>query len=599
MTTFDTFALPDALLASLKSMKFETPTPIQAETIPHALQGKDVFGTAQTGTGKTLAYVIPLIAHLLNSPYSSALVLTPTRELALQVLTVCKQLLTDRNIQPTLLIGGDSMTKQLSQLSRKPRLFVGTPGRINDHLARKSLKIDKVDFVVFDETDRMLDMGFSIQLERIAQYLPAKRQMLMFSATITPTIVKISQTYLKDEIRLAIGSTTAPIAKIKQEILHIKETEKYDQLLKQLEISTGSFVVFVKTKFATERLAKRLCEDNHEADAIHGDLRQRNRERVIQDFRNGKHRILVATDVAARGLDIPHIECIVNYDLPQCPEDYIHRIGRTGRAGAEGRAISFVSSADGVKWKVIYKMMNPGEKFHEQPGSRSTQPSKKTFRKVGYSRNVSEDSDRPARKTTERSFERTNNYTAKPERRSSPKTGYGTKDNFADDRPSRKSSENFYARPGSKPSRPDNKSFYKTGATAKDNFSSDRPARKSSENFYARPESKPSRPDNKSFYKTGATAKDNFSSDRPARKSSENFYARPGSKTSRPDNKPSYKTGTTAKDSFAGDRPARKTAARSSDVTKNNSGEDQNRQGAGKPKTARNHRKNSKPFFAA
>jgi len=368
---FSDFNLPSALLESISSNKFETPTPIQLKTIPEALEGKDIFGTAQTGTGKTLAYAIPLIAHLINSPQSAALVLAPTRELAMQVLHEIKKLAGNIPMNSALLIGGDSMEKQLSQLAKKPRFFVGTPGRINDHLMRKSLKLDKVDFVVFDETDRMLDMGFSIQLEKIAHYLPDQRQMLMFSATITPTIVAISKTYMLDEVRVSVGSTTNPTEKIKQEIIRVTEAEKYETLLNHLQRSNGSVVIFVKTKFATERLAKRLYEDSHKAKAIHGDLRQRQRESVITSFRNSKNRILVATDVAARGLDIPHIEYVINYDLPQCPEDYIHRIGRTGRAGAEGIAISFISPQDETKWRIIYQMMNPKEKYK----SSDTKPS--------------------------------------------------------------------------------------------------------------------------------------------------------------------------------------------------------------------------------
>ena len=489
MKNFDNFELPDALLSSLKLMQFETPTPIQAETIPHALIGKDVFGTAQTGTGKTLAYLIPLIAHLINSPDSSALILTPTRELALQVLNVLKQLVTNKgNIQPTLLIGGDSMFKQLNQLSRKPRLFVGTPGRINDHLSRGSLKLNKVDFVVFDETDRMLDMGFSIQLERIAKYLPEKRQILMFSATITPEIVKISRSYMQDEIRLSVGSTTAPIAKIKQEILNVKETEKYDELLNQLEINKGSFIVFMKTKFATERLAKRLREDDQEADAINGDLRQRDRERVIQNFRDGKHRILVATDVVARGLDVRHVECIVNYDMPQCPEDYIHRIGRTGRAGAEGKAISFISSQDVTKWRVIQKMMNPGEKFQDNSRAESSprggkRPSRNTGdRPFAGARSRSRDSGSEDRPRTRGAASGGFSSGARPRSSSSDYAGKTEGRSFSGARP-RSGSSDYAGKPEGRSfsgARPRSGSSDYAGKTASRSFAGARPRGKDS-----------------------------------------------------------------------------------------------------------------------
>lgn len=360
MEDFKSLGLPQGLLQSLAAMNFTTPTPIQAQTIPLALQGSDILGSAQTGTGKTAAYVIPMVSHLVNNPSDAALILTPTRELAVQVLDTV-HLMTGRKsgIFTALLIGGDPMFKQLKQLRHKPRIIVGTPGRINDHLMRGTLSLENVKFFVLDETDRMLDMGFSVQLQKIAQYLPAKRQTLMFSATMAPTIVKIAQTYLKNEVRVAVGSTTTPTEKITQEVLRIAEPKKYDTLVEQLNLYAGSCIIFVKTKSGTEKLAHRLRENGHDADAIHGDLRQRNRERVIKAFRSGKYRILVATDIAARGLDIPDIECVINYDLPQCPEDFIHRIGRTGRAGAEGRAISLITSQDNLKWKNICRLINP------------------------------------------------------------------------------------------------------------------------------------------------------------------------------------------------------------------------------------------------
>jgi len=366
MENFLTLNLHEVLTQSLLDMKFQKPTPIQAQTIPHALEGKDVLGSAQTGTGKTVAYGIPLISYLLNKDHGSAIVLAPTRELAMQVINQLHMLLGKKShIKSTLLIGGDSMFKQLAQLKNRPRLIVGTPGRVNDHLERGTLKLHNAEFLVFDETDRMLDMGFSIQIQQIVKYMPEKRQTLMFSATMSPSIIKTAQNYLQTPVRISVGSTTAPTDKIKQEIIKTTDSEKYNILMDHLEKSEGSFIIFMKTKHATERLALKLRGSGHTADAIHGDLRQRNREQVIRSFRDGKHRILVATDVAARGLDIPHIEYVVNYDLPMNPEDYIHRIGRTGRAGKEGTAISFVTPSDGSKWRVIHKLINDGE--HSAP----------------------------------------------------------------------------------------------------------------------------------------------------------------------------------------------------------------------------------------
>lgn len=259
------------------------------------------------------------------------------------------------------------MFKQLQQLKRNPRLIVGTPGRINDHLLRRSLVLNKTDFLVLDETDRMLDMGFGIQLEQIAKFLPAKRQTLMFSATLPANIISLSRKYLTNPVRIAIGSTTAAADNIRQEIVKTNDAQKYGELMKQLKERDGSVLIFVKTKFGAERLAAKLNRENQSADAIHGDLRQAKRERVIANFRKMKSRILVATDIAARGLDIPHIESVINYDLPQCPEDYIHRIGRTARAGASGIAVNLLTPKEASQWKAIYKLMHPSANADTKP----------------------------------------------------------------------------------------------------------------------------------------------------------------------------------------------------------------------------------------
>ncbi len=366
MIHFQTLGLPQQLMYSLDQMKFIRPTPIQSQAIPLALQGKDILGSAQTGTGKTGAFGIPLITRLISHKHGSALVLTPTRELATQVMQMLKQMLgKNSSIKTALIIGGEPILKQIQQLKVKPRLIIGTPGRINDLLARGSLVLGEAGFLVLDETDRMLDMGFGVQLEKIFKHLPQQRQTLMFSATLPAGIVKLSAKYLKDPVRVSIGSSIQPATKIKQETIRTSDAAKYDELVTQLQQRTGSVLVFVKTKHGAEKLALRLRRENHSVDALHGDLRQNKRERVINAFRDQKRppRILVATDIAARGLDIPHIEHVVNYDLPQCPEDYIHRIGRTGRAGAEGNAVSLITSQDAAKWKAIHRVINPGEKI--------------------------------------------------------------------------------------------------------------------------------------------------------------------------------------------------------------------------------------------
>lgn len=363
MTNFEDLGLPENILTALKNINFTTPTPIQEQAIPVALEGHDILGSAQTGTGKTAAFAIPMISHLLNNPKATALILLPTRELAQQVLEAANRMLgKDSGIYSALLIGGDSMVKQLQQLKRNPRIIVGTPGRINDHLLRHSLKLTNTDFLVLDETDRMLDMGFGIQLEQIAKFLSNDRQTLMFSATMPKNIMNLSRKYLRNPVRISVGDSNAIATNIKQELIKTSEAEKYGALMNQLQTRTGSVLIFVKTKFGADRLAQKLVKENQSADAIHGDLRQCKREKVILNFRNQKNRILVATDIAARGLDIPHIENVINYDLPQCPEDYIHRIGRTARAGAEGTAINLLTPKDGPKWKEIYKLLNPSAK---------------------------------------------------------------------------------------------------------------------------------------------------------------------------------------------------------------------------------------------
>lgn len=363
MTNFHSFNLPKELLNSLDKLKFIQPTPIQEATIPLALDGKDILGSAQTGTGKTAAFGIPLIAKLLSNQTGSAVVITPTRELAVQVMQALEGILGKKSsINTCLLIGGEPMHKQLFQLKRKPRLFVGTPGRMNDHLERGTLNLKHVNTLVLDEMDRMLDMGFSVQIDAIVKHIPNDRQTLLFSATVPGNIIKLANSYMNKPERVAIGKVSSPGKNIKHDIIQVSEQEKYDRLVDELNNRNGSIIIFMKTKYGTEKMAKKLSVEGHSAVAIHGDLQHRKRERVIKAFRAKKYKILVATDVASRGLDIPHIEHVINHDLPQCPEDYLHRIGRTARAGAEGEAICFISNQDKSKWDAINRLMNPDAK---------------------------------------------------------------------------------------------------------------------------------------------------------------------------------------------------------------------------------------------
>lgn len=376
--SFAAFNLPPALHEALAYLKFEKPTPIQAEAIPHITAGRDVLGSAQTGTGKTGAFGIPLIAKLLTNDKGRALIMTPTRELATQVIDQLDLLLgLDSGIKGALLIGGESLGKQFNQLRQNPRIIVGTPGRINDHLAKRTLKLEEVDYLVLDETDRMLDMGFSAQIDRIIAHTPRTRQTLMFSATFPPNIMKLASRFMRDPVRIEVGSTNKPIERIKQENITVSEEDKFGQLLVQLQNREGTIIIFSKTKWGAEKMAKKLRSMKHSAEAIHGNLRQNQRDNVINAFRNKQVRILVATDIAARGLDISHIEHVINYDLPQAPEDYIHRIGRTARAGAEGNAVNLIGPKDGAKWAAIQKLLNPGQKPQHVQGAQGSGEEKK------------------------------------------------------------------------------------------------------------------------------------------------------------------------------------------------------------------------------
>ena len=375
---FNELPIDNKLKNSIKFADFKTPTPIQSKSIPVSLMGKDILGTAQTGTGKTLAFTIPMINKLILDKNAMALIICPTRELASQVMqTVLKLNVREIGIGNALLIGGEGMQKQLKKLKKRARIIVGTPGRINDHLKRQSLNLSKVSYLVLDETDRMLDMGFTPQIELILKFIPKQHQTLLFSATLPNNILRISEKYLNNPERIAVGSLSTPIDKIKQETFQITQDKKYHELINQLIERNGSILVFVKTKHGADKIVKRLKYDGHSADAIHGNLRQSKRERVINNFRNGKSRILIATDVAARGLDIPLIQHVINYDLPQVPEDYIHRIGRTGRAGKEGSALTFLTPSDRSMWNSISRLINPDFKVSQENQSRNSKGKKR------------------------------------------------------------------------------------------------------------------------------------------------------------------------------------------------------------------------------
>ena len=435
MENFKLLKIEDSLKNSLNKMNFTKPTPIQSMAIPVALEGKDILGTAQTGTGKTLAFSIPLINKLILDKNAFALVMCPTRELATQVMEAIKSIISDKiNIKTALLIGGESMQKQLRQLGNRSRIIVGTPGRINDHLKRKSLNLSATKYLVLDETDRMLDMGFTPQIEMVLKFVPKSHQTLLFSATLPQNILRISERFLNKPERISTGATSVPIAKIKQEILQVFKENKYDELIDQFLARKGSILVFVKTKRSADKMVKRLKEEGHSADAIHGDLRQSKRDRVINSFRKGLKRILIATDVAARGLDIPLIQHVINYDLPQVPEDYIHRIGRTARAGSDGSALTFLTPDDRSMWNSINKLIDPN--FKPVPsGLRRDTKSKRRGKGPNNKKRKLREEKRLDSKEKRRSFGEGERYKSKRNNNNN-KFGFKKKSSFKDKRKS-------------------------------------------------------------------------------------------------------------------------------------------------------------------
>ena len=386
MHSFSEYRLSDNLNKSLRDLRFNKPTEIQSKTIPLGIEGSDILASAETGSGKTASYLIPLINKISKEGKTSGLILTPTRELAQQVSEVCKSLLGYKsNINLALIVGGASMRNQLVQLKKRPKIIIGTPGRINDLLEKKSLILKYFNYFVLDEADRMLDMGFQDQVEKIIQYLPIKRQSLLFSATLPKEIIKLSSKYLKNPVRVNVKENKVIKTQIKQKVLNTKTEMKYDQLVDEISLRKGSILIFVRTKYSTEKLKKRLKKDTVKSLALHGDLRQNKRSRILKDFRDDKFRILIATDIASRGLDVPHIEHVINYDLPQVPEDFIHRIGRTARAGSVGEAVSFITPNDKRMWKSIEKLMeklkNPDHKNQEDSKHNSPKDLRKRKRK--------------------------------------------------------------------------------------------------------------------------------------------------------------------------------------------------------------------------
>lgn len=348
MQNFSELPLSARLKGNLKTHGFAEPTPVQAQSIPLALEGRDLVATAQTGSGKTLAFVLPLI-HLLEcdtAPGIRALVLTPTRELAMQIEETFTKMAAGSALRATVVVGGLNERTQLNAIRRGAQVLIATPGRLYDFVSRNLIDLRGVRLLVLDEADRMLDMGFLPTVDRILTALAPARQTLLFSATIENSVKRLVETHVQDAVRVEVGSTTRAAETVDLHLYEVEGDRKLGLLLEMLRQEEGSFLVFARTKHGADRLAKKLSREGVKAAAIHGDRTQNQRNQALRGFQQGSYRVLVATDVASRGIHVDDIAHVVNYDLPQAPEDFIHRVGRTGRAGASGTASTFATRAE-------------------------------------------------------------------------------------------------------------------------------------------------------------------------------------------------------------------------------------------------------------
>ncbi|MGX9350537.1 DEAD/DEAH box helicase [Shimia sp. W99] len=364
MTTFSELGLPEQMVARLTETGLTTPTPIQERAIPHALDGQDVMGLAQTGTGKTLAFGLPLIARMKSYGQKPerrtvrGLVLAPTRELANQICDSLRQQVEGTPFKVGLVVGGVGINPQIKRLERGTDILVATPGRLIDLMERNALDLDRTDFLVLDEADQMLDLGFVHALRKIAAWLPSERQTMLFSATMPKQMSEIAAAYLKNPVRVQVSPPGKAADKITQEVHFIAKTEKTALLIELLDAHRDeAAIVFARTKHGSERLMKALVKAGYAAASVHGNKSQGQRERALKGFRDGETLVLVATDVAARGLDIPQVRHVYNFDLPNVPENYVHRIGRTARAGMDGAAVAFCAPDEVEELKAIQKVM--------------------------------------------------------------------------------------------------------------------------------------------------------------------------------------------------------------------------------------------------
>ena len=365
-TSFYGLGIAPKILDILDRMKFTLPTPIQHKTIPIAIEDKDIIGVAQTGTGKTLAFAVPIIQRL-SQGNGRALILVPTRELAIQVNETFQHIAASFGIKTAVIIGGASMQLQLKALRKKPRVLVATPGRLVDHMERRTVLLTDVNVLVLDEADRMLDMGFLPQIERIIKFVPRDRQTMLFSATIPGEVVGMATAHMKLPIHVEVAPSGTTAENIIQEVFIVKKSSKRQLLIKLLDRYHGPVLIFSRTKIGAHKIARDLQQMNQRAAEIHSNRSLTQRKEALNGFKSGKYKILVATDIAARGIDVTGIELVINYDLPDDTENYVHRIGRTGRAGHEGRAISFATPEQGKDVRSIEKLIKAALQIVEHP----------------------------------------------------------------------------------------------------------------------------------------------------------------------------------------------------------------------------------------
>src|SRR3954469_22485702 len=346
MTNFSELSISAQLKSNLVKNGYTTPTPVQALAIEPALAGRDVVATAQTGTGKTLAFVLPLIERLAHRKGACALILSPTRELAIQISEAFAKMAGGSGLKSAVIVGGLSENTQLNAVRKGAQVLIATPGRLYDFLSRDLVKLGQIQIVVLDEADRMLDMGFLPTITRILSATPADRQTMFFSATMESSVKYLVERHVRDAVRVEVGPTSKPAEQVDLHVYEVEQSDKLELLQQMLRDEQGSFLVFARTKHGADRLAKRLAEGGFKTAAIHGDRSQGQRNQALKGFQDGYYRVLVATDVAARGIHVEGIAHVVNFDLPQAPEDFIHRVGRTGRAGARGCATTFASRSE-------------------------------------------------------------------------------------------------------------------------------------------------------------------------------------------------------------------------------------------------------------